>query len=87
MAEFKVLLTVKDRYGNLKEIDGGTINVGLSDQEIDRIESALPFNDYLKKSELDYLATDKEVEDATKNTVKYGSFELAAIENPEEAGN
>ena len=86
MAEFRVVLTVKDRYGNIKEVDGGTINVDLTDPvEIDKIQEALPFNDYLKKSETDYLATDAEVAQATKNTVKYDDFQLTP-ENTEEAG-
>ena len=86
MAEFRVVLTVKDRYGNIKEVDGGTINVDLTDPvEIDKIQEALPFNDYLKKSETDYLATDVEVAHATKNTVRYDEFKLAP-ENTEEAG-
>lgn len=29
MAEYKVILTVKDRYGNTKEVDGGTLNLDL----------------------------------------------------------
>lgn len=86
MAEFKVVLTVKDRYGNIKEVDGGTINVGLTDAELDRIEATLPFDDYLKKSEIDYLATDSEVEQATKNTVKFDDFKLTP-ETTEEEGN
>ena len=30
MATYKVWLTVKDNYGNTKEVDGGTINVDLA---------------------------------------------------------
>lgn len=87
MAEFRVVLTVKDRYGNIKEVDGGTINVDLTDPaELDKLEEALPFKDYLKKSETEYLATDVEVANATKNTVKYDEFKLAP-ENTEEVGN
>lgn len=87
MAEFRVVLTVKDRYGNIKEVDGGTINVDLTDPgELGKLEEALPFKDYLKKSETEYLATDVEVANATKNTVKYDEFKLAP-ENTEEAGN
>lgn len=29
MATYKVWLTVKDSYGNIKEVEGGTINVDL----------------------------------------------------------
>lgn len=83
MAKYKVWLTVKDSYGNTKELDGGDISVdfaGFTQDTIDHIEEALPLEDYLKKSETDYLATDKEVEnavgDATANTVKYSGFKF-----------
>ena len=72
MAIYKVWLTVRDSYGNLKEVDGGTINVGLDAEAIDTIEKALPLEEYLKKSEVDFLATDAEV--AAKENLKYSSF-------------
>ena len=83
MATYKVWLTVKDSYGNTKEVDGGTINVDLATltpDEINQIEEQLPLEEYLKKSETDYLATDAEVAGAVKNTVKYGDFLLKADE-------
>ena len=79
MATYKVWLTVKDSYGNTKELDGGTINVdlgALTQEDIDQIEEALPLENYLKKSETEYLATDTEVESAVKQTVKFGDFQL-----------
>lgn len=83
MATYKVWLTVKDSYGNTKEIDGGTINVDLATltpDEVSQIEEALPLEDYIKKvelpNELDDYATDTEVEKAVKQTVKYGGFKL-----------
>ena len=85
MATYKVWLTVKDCYGNTKEIDGGTINVDLATltpDEVDQIEEALPLEEYLKKtelpSELDDYATDKEVIQVVQNTesIKYSDFEL-----------
>jgi hypothetical protein len=85
MATYKVWLTVKDRYGNTKEIDGGNINIGLDEltqDEIASIEEALPLEDYLKKSEiateLDNYATDVEVGQAVKanDAIKYSDFEL-----------
>lgn len=83
MATYKVWLTVKDSYGNTKEIDGGNINVDLATltpDEVSQIEEALPLEDYLKKAELpeelDEYATDTEVEDAVRQTVKYGDFRL-----------
>jgi hypothetical protein len=83
MAKYKVWLTVKDSYGNTKELDGGAISVNFADwtqEDISQIEEVLPLEDYLKKSETDYLATDVEVSDvvneATTNTVKYSGFKF-----------
>ena len=86
MAIYKVWLTVKDSYGNTKEIDGGNISVDLNTltkDEIDQIEEALPLEDYLKKSEinseLDHFATDTEVDEVVsgKESIRYSDFELA----------
>ena len=85
MATYKVWLTVKDSYGNTKEVDGGTINVDLATltpDEVNQIEDALPLEDYLKKSEieteLDHYATDKEVEKEIQHNdaIRYGDFEF-----------
>ena len=81
MATYKVWLTVKDSYGNTKELDGGVINVdlaALTPDDISQIEEALPLEDYLKKSETDYLATDIEVEHAVENndSIKYSTLKL-----------
>ena len=85
MATYKVWLTVKDSYGNTKEIDGGTINVDLATltpAELNQIEEHLPLEDYIKKDSLDTdlvdYATDIEVEQAIKqnDTLKYSDFEL-----------
>lgn len=85
MATYKVWLTVKDAYGNTKEVDGGTINVDLATltpDEVDQIESALPLEDYVKKAtldtELELYATDKEVAHAVENSdaIKYSNFDL-----------
>jgi hypothetical protein len=83
MATYKVWLKVKDSYGNIKEIDGGDINVDLATltpDEVSQIEEALPLEDYLKKvelpEELDDYATDTEVATAVKQTVKYSDFKL-----------
>lgn len=83
MATYRVWLTVKDSYGNTKELDGGTVSLdldGFTKEELNQIESALPLDDYLKKAEidteLDRFATDVEVEHAVQNneTIKYSSF-------------
>lgn len=45
MATYKVLLTVKDRYGCTKELDGGSIDVDfdkLSDKDVNDIQTILP---------------------------------------------
>ena len=85
MATYKVWLTVRDRYGNTKEIDGGDINVGLDEltqDEINCLEEALPLEEYLKKSEiaqeLDHYATDAEVTVAvqTNESIRYSDFEI-----------
>ena len=87
MAKYKVWLTVKDHFGNTKELDGGNINVdfeALSDKDISQIGEAFLLEEYIKKSESDYLATDAEVESAVKQTVKYGEFKFR--DNTKEAG-
>ena len=85
MATYKVWLTVKDNYGNVKEVDGGTINVDLATltpDEVSQIEEALPLEDYIKRenldAELEAYATDREVEHAVENTgaLKYSDFEF-----------
>lgn len=85
MATYKVWLTVKDSYGNTKEVDGGTINVDLATltpDEVNQIEEALPLENYLKKehlnAELEPYATDKEVEYVVNNNsvLKYSDIEL-----------
>lgn len=82
MAVYKVILTVKDGYGNVKEINAGNIGVNfeLGAEELKTIEESLPLGNYLKKTDIDeqlnHYATDAEVTQATQNTVKYGAFEL-----------
>ena len=85
MATYKVWLTVKDSYGNTKEVDGGTINVDLdklTQPELDYIEEALPLEEYIKRenldTELEAYATDKELAHAVEHddAIKYSDFEL-----------
>ena len=67
MATYKVWLTVKDSYGNIKEVEGGTINVDLSEvtpDEVSTMGQAL-----LDSSILEPLATDQEVETAISENV------------------
>lgn len=45
MAKYKVMLTVKDRYGITKELDAGTIGVdreSLTDEELDKLKEDIP---------------------------------------------
>lgn len=58
MAKYKILLTVKDDYGKIKKVDGGTLDMDFkvdefSQSEIDKIKETLPFKDYLKKENID----------------------------------
>jgi hypothetical protein len=71
MATYKVWLTVKDSYGNTKEVDGGTINVNLAEMstaDIDQVAQKLD----------PYFATETEVVNVVDNndTLKYSSFDL-----------
>lgn len=45
MATYKVWLTVKDRYGHIKELDGGNITISqdkLSEDDLNEIKSSIP---------------------------------------------
>jgi hypothetical protein len=37
MAKYKVWLTIKDSYGNTKELDGGNIDINLDEEDVDTI--------------------------------------------------
>lgn len=63
MATYKLWLTVKDSNGNIKEIDGGNVNIDLT--KITEVE-ATHVAEALK---LDSYATDQELDDAIKNQV------------------
>ena len=74
MATYKVWLTVKDSYGNIKEIDGGNIEIGLDSLDTREIEA-------LDK----HFATDVEMNQTVENsneTIRYSGFEFS---NEEEA--
>jgi hypothetical protein len=89
MATYRLWLTVKDSNGNIKEVDGGTVNIDLTeltDDEINQIEEALPLERYITKTELDTeldkYATDQEVTDTVVDSIqnneaiRYGDFEF-----------
>jgi hypothetical protein len=91
MATYKVWLTVKDSYGNTKEVDGGTINVDLATltpDEVTQIEEALPLEEYIKRenldAELDAYATDREVEHVV--TTNKGSLKYSELEFKDDGG-
>jgi hypothetical protein len=44
MAKYKVWLTVKDSYGNTKELDGGNIDINLDEEDVENIVDNLKDN-------------------------------------------
>ena len=44
MAKYKVWLTVKDSYGNTKELDGGNIDINLDEEDVETIVDNLKEN-------------------------------------------
>lgn len=83
MPKYKLILTVQDSYGMTKEIEAGIVDAAayeLTEADLKHIEEALPLEDYIKKEEIpeefDEYATDAEVDEAIKPTVKYGSFKF-----------
>lgn len=44
MAKYKVWLTVKDSYGNTKELDGGNVDINLDEEDVDNIVDNLKDN-------------------------------------------
>lgn len=37
MAKYKVWITVKDSYGNTKELDGGNVDINLDEEDVETI--------------------------------------------------
>ena len=80
MATYKVWLTVKDSYGNIKEIDSGNIKIDmdkLSEEQLAQIKQAVPLENYIRKDEaikeLDpHFATDTEL--ASNDSIRYSGF-------------
>ena len=71
MATYKVWLTVKDSYGNTKEVDGGNINVDfneLTDADIGQMAKKLD----------PYFATDTEVAHTVESndSIRYSDLKL-----------
>jgi hypothetical protein len=77
-AKYKVWLTVKDSYGNTKELDGGNVDINLDEESVDTIVDNLKDNitieakspiyvpevtqDNILKFKLEEEATEKELE-------------------------
>ena len=40
-AKYKVWLTVKDSYGNTKELDGGNVDINLDEETVDTIVDSI----------------------------------------------
>jgi hypothetical protein len=59
MATYKVWLTVKDKYGNTKELDGGAIDIDLKQVANDVIDQIEDTSDYVTKTELEETLDDK----------------------------
>ena len=73
MATYKVWLTVKDSYGNTKEVDGGMINVNLAEMSNTEVQQVA--------DKLDpYFTTDTEVatvvDNKTHDTMKYSELKM-----------
>ena len=62
MATYKVLLTVKDRYGYIKELDAGQIEVDnkLSDEDLGKLKIPVYVPEVSPNNMLKYTLTDKE---------------------------
>ena len=61
MATYKVWLTVKDRYGRTKELNGGKIDVNkdaLTDEELSKIKVPVYVPDVTPNNMLTYTLTD-----------------------------
>jgi hypothetical protein len=65
MAKYKVLLTVKDRYGSLKELDAGHIDVDtkLTDEDLAKINVPVYVPDVTQDNILKYTLTESATED------------------------
>lgn len=83
MPKYKLILTVQDSFGMTKEIEAGIVEAAgyeLTEDELNNVVERLPLDGYVKKvelpGELEEYATDIEVDEAIKPTVKYGGFKF-----------
>lgn len=77
MAVYKVWLTVKDSYGNTKELDGGNVDINLDKQDVDNIVDNLKDNItleapvYVPEVTLDNMLKFKLTEKATEEELEF----------------
>jgi hypothetical protein len=80
MPKYKLILTVQDSFGMTKEIEAGIVEAAgyeLTEDELNNVVERLPLDNYVQKTELpEELATDAELEEAVRPTVKYGGFKF-----------
>jgi hypothetical protein len=83
MPKYKLILTVQDSFGLTKEIEAGIVDATeyeLTESELNNVVERLPLDSYVKKvelpEELEEYATDIEVDEAVKPTVKHGGFKF-----------
>ena len=65
MAKYKVLLTVKDRYGSLKELDAGNIEIDttLTEEDLAKVKVPVYVPDVTDDNMLKYTLTDTATEE------------------------
>lgn len=79
MAKYKVWLTVKDCYGNTKELDGGNIDINLGQEDVENIVDNLKDNItieakspvYVPEVTSDNMLKFKLSEEATKEELEF----------------
>lgn len=62
MAKYKLIFTVRDKYGKEKEIDGGTVDMDLNElnsTEISVVSKALDLDTYATDQELSETVTEE----------------------------
>lgn len=71
MAKYKVWLTVKDSYGNTKELDGGNVDINLNEEDIDNIVDNINPPVYVPKVTSDNTLKFTLTEDATEEELEF----------------
>lgn len=79
MAKYKVWVTVKDSYGNTKELDGGNVDIALDENDVDTIVDNIKDNIvidtkspvYVPEVTSDNMLKFKLTEDATEEELEF----------------